>query len=223
LRHHLPVSSDKILQDTSIQHQYYPKEIDWIVGTNSPPSFDKHQCTNNGKGEFYLTGLGNQCGCDASGFHPSHSSWIYNSEKESDDTENSNDIQTTIMPSDEQSVLRLVQRLIKSNSTLCFAGDSIDLQLYQSIERQLQRLEGLEQLYYNKSLDVSFETREVPVNYSTPCGALHAGFHPCGFKRMTSLKETLVRSKSSKLGGGIGLIRYIKFYGWSPWVSSVVV
>ena len=119
----------------------------------------------------------------------------------------------------EHSILCLVKRLIKSNYTLCFAGDSIDLQLYESIFRQLQRLEGLQQKYFNASLSFHFRTREIPVKYNQPCGLLHAGFRPCGYgyKSMKQLKETIVESRSES--AGVGLIRYIKFYGWSPWVS----
>lgn len=206
--HHNRVDNFSVALDKiSIQQQYYPREIDWIKGTNLPPNFNKHQCNDTNPGEYYLTGLGNQCGCDASGFRPSFSSWVYNKAED-------------VIYATENSVLRLANQLIKTNSTLCFAGDSIDLQIYQSIQRQLERLRGLQQFHFNRSLNVSFKMREIPVDYSRPCGKLHAGFRPCGFKAMTSLKETVLADYNDDKS--VGLVRYIKFYGWSP-VSLLLV
>lgn len=126
---------------------------------------------------------------------------------------------SSVASTTQHSVLRLVHRLIKTNSTLCFAGDSIDLQLWESIQRQLSRLNRLRHLHFDSSLDVSFETREIPVSYSSPCGNLAAGFRPCGFKQMKSLKEIVLRNNLySNNVDRVGLLRYIKFYGWSPWV-----
>ena len=135
-----------------VQQQFYSREKDWMRGLNLPPSFNNTQCaTGTEPGEYYLTGIGNQCGCGNGRFHPTYSSWIAN-----DATLISNSKSEQLQ---EHSILRLVKRLIKSNYTLCFAGDSIDLQLYESVFRQLQRLEGLQQKYFNASL--SFNSCEV--------------------------------------------------------------
>jgi hypothetical protein len=201
-------SASDVLDDIRVKQQYFPREIDWMKGFNLLANFNKTQCNGTLNGEMYITGIGNQCGCDASGFRPTYSTWVYE--------EDGINVTTP-----QHSILRLAHRLIKNNSTLCFAGDSIDLQLYQSIERQIQRLENLQQLYFNTSLNVSLETREVPVNYNTQCGKIHAGFRPCGFKAMSSLKEMLFRSRYESDSGRIGVVRYIKFYGWSPCGSNL--
>ena len=200
-------NSSVVLEHKQIYKQHYPRELNWMKGIELPPNFNKHQCNGANPGEYYITGLGNQCGCDASGFHPSYSSWVYNK------TEHGT-------YSTENGVLRLANRLIKTNSTLCFAGDSIDLQIYQSIQRQLERLQGLRQCHFNTPLNVSFELREVPINYSRPCGKLHAGLRPCGFAAMKNLKETVLTHRDYI--ENVGLVRYIKFYGWSP-VSPLLI
>jgi hypothetical protein len=197
------VDSSDVLDDIKVKQQYFPREIDWMKGFGLPPSFNKRQCNGTKNGEMYITGIGNQCGCDVSGFRPTYSAWVY--------AEGGIDV-TVPQPW----TLRLAQRLIKNNSTLCFAGDSIDLQLYQSIQRQIQRLGSLQQLHFNTSLNISIETREVPVNYNTQCGSIHAGLRPCGFKAMKSLKEMLFRSRYESDSDRVGVVRYIKFYGWSP-------
>jgi hypothetical protein len=197
------VNSSDVLDDIKVKQQYFPREIDWMKGFGLPPSFNKRQCNGTKNGEMYITGIGNQCGCDVSGFRPTYSAWVY--------AEGGIDV-TVPQPW----TLRLAQRLIKNNSTLCFAGDSIDLQLYQSIQRQIQRLGSLQQLHFNTSLNISIETREVPVNYNTQCGSIHAGLRPCGFKAMKSLKEMLFRSRYESDSDRVGVVRYIKFYGWSP-------
>lgn len=211
--HHPRTTSNisTVLNDSSTRHQYFPNEINWIKGIDLPSSFQPKPCI--GQGEAYTSRLGNKCGCGTREFEPTHSPWVYPTDGES----------TTSHPGDEaaphsNSIVRLVHRLINSDATLCFAGDSIDLQLYDSIHMQLRRFQSLQKFHFNTLYNVSLETREIPVSYRTKCGKLFEGHRPCGFKSMDSIKETLVFVNKESDREKVGRIRYYKFYGWSPWV-----
>ena len=73
------ISTSAIFYAAEVQQQFYSREKDWLRGLNLPPSFNNTQCAAGTEpGEYYLTGIGNQCGCGNGRFHPTYSSWIAN-------------------------------------------------------------------------------------------------------------------------------------------------
>ena len=161
-------------------------------------------------GLMYLTGLGNQgsCGkCGVHGFQPSFSEWKIPANDAISYTHDIN-AETRDSPS-----LRLIERLAKANSTLCFLGDSIDFQIYDALRNNLFRQQRLQE-----EITIKIETREIPVNYSS------AGWEPPyhHFMTMERIVSTVVslqyaHEKSRVLNS---TIRYFQMYGWSPWNTA---
>ena len=134
---------------SNITYLYTPRELDWILyGRNQPTG--KGACKQYRDALMYTSNLGNQCGCKILGFRPSHSVWItansYITTKNiggnTGDSSTLNDAvissPPTFCPRGEDNdhsspfiispSLKLVEKLAKENHTLCFMGDSIDLQ-----------------------------------------------------------------------------------------------
>ena len=183
--------------------------------------------------------MGNQCGCGTRGFQPSHSIWVYDNDTinsttflgvrhnpgNTNRTKSSNPVQ--LHPYLGSATIRLAQRTSKANATLCFAGDSIDLQFYRAIENNLRRLIQLQQLQdTNTPFNIYLTTSNVAVNHTTKPGSIRAGHRPSaedpyhGFRLMDVIEETMVYMDEDSVEGRglrVGRFRYYKFYGWSPW------
>ena len=212
--HNMSSDMDKVLNATSIAAQYLPAEIEWLAGKNLPDRWDV--CASGIwmgeriEGLMYQTGLGNQgrCRmCGVRGFQPSFSKWKIPANDAISDT-NDNNSETRGSPS-----LRLIERLAKANSTLCFLGDSIDFQIYDALRNNLFRQQRLQE-----EITIKIETREIPVNYSS------AGWEPPyhHFMTMERILQTVVslqyRHDESRVLNTT--IRYFQMYGWSPWNTA---
>jgi hypothetical protein len=109
--------------------------------------------------------------------------------------------------------LRLIERLAKANSTLCFLGDSIDFQIYDALRNNLFRQQCLQE-----EISIKIESSDILVNYSS------AGWEPPyhHFMTMERIVSTVVslqyaHEKSRVLNS---TIRYFQMYGRSPWNTA---
>lgn len=182
--HHYNTHSEivGILNDKSMHQMYFPEEIMWLGGQNQPEDFGK--CVRANKYLMYNSILGHQCGCGVRGFMPSHSEWIYNATTAPSlpapnaSTESSpiQDYYYAISPT-----LRLARELARTESTLCFSGDSIDYQIYTAMHNNLRRIDQLHDLYHpsgEREKLVNVVSREIPVTdkYHTKPGNMDDWF-----------------------------------------------
>ena len=182
-KHHYRISSNNTSLKHFIENQtfntsvlrqtYLPIERDWMVGTKVPESYWGEREADRSDGLMYKSFLGNQYGaCRIQEFEPSISTWISNSTKKNND-----DI---ISPS-----LRLILRLAQTNKTLCFAGDSIDYQIYDALIHNLQRQRILQSMI---NISMNDERYVVPVNYTNETGFPEY----TGWMTMSEVKERSV-------------------------------
>lgn len=187
---------------------YLPKEIDWLHGTSI--EWRSPGCTNASlRGHMYASTMGNQCGCGASDFRPSDSQWI---------TDRTLPQHTTSQFAGHFSPsFRLVERLAKANKTMCFVGDSIELQFYTALQNNLIRLELLRKVHRWEHIipGISVETVRIPVNYSNETTG------PVDYDKywmtMHEISETAVLLNYGNDTFLPTTLRFIKAYGWSPW------
>ena len=144
-------------------------------------------------------------------FHTSLSEWvpagnITSSKSASDRAPNNENITS---PS-----LQLIWQLAETNSSLCFAGDSIDLQFYEALRNNLQRQK---QLQYK--MNISIVTASIPANYTNATGVPMY----TDWMTMSHIQQTTVSITYSLDNGQERHIstnfRYFQMYGWSPWVT----
>ena len=158
---------------------------------------------------MYTTRLGHQCGCGVRGFRPSHSVWTHGNHNSTTNNPQGNNAFDS--PS-----LRLVDKLARANQTLCFFGDSIDLQIYDALRHSIERTVMLQQKMQNLSppqVKISIQSREIPVEYTDETGPSWYGKN--GFRYLNDISETTISLERD--GERISSSFYwIKTYGWSP-------
>ena len=194
--------------DTSFMNRtYFPIEVEWMSGNEYPPTWG---CQGE-IGLMYVSQLGHQCGCQMQSFHTSLTNWvpagnITSSKSASDRAPNNENITS---PS-----LQLIWQLAETNSSLCFAGDSIDLQFYEALRNNLQRQK---QLQYK--MNISIVTASIPANYTNATGVPMY----TDWMTMSHIQQTTVSITYSLDNGQERHIstnfRYFQMYGWSPWVT----
>lgn len=158
------------------QKMYFPQEKMWLNGQHLPPQNKFGECTPSYQFLMYNFNLGHQCGCGVKGFKPSHSTWEFKKTKNATAAE-------PIPPSPTSSdntdyffaaspTLRLARALANADATICFAGDSIDYQIYSAFHNNLRRIDQLHKHYHPDSKErlVNVVTREFPITHSTKPG-----------------------------------------------------
>ena len=191
-----------------IRDTYLPIEIDWLKGINLPSyKWNKRfriNPNNESNGLMYQSNLGNQYGyCPQPDFQPSISKWISTSHKQQHE-------HSTKRDDIASPTLRLIQRLAKSNATMCLVGDSIDYQFYDALRHNLHRQQHLQ-----SDIKLKISTQNIPVNYTN-----QTGWPPHRYwMTMDSIKETIVSLTDAKNSNATrtAIIRYFQMYGWSPW------
>ena len=158
--------------------------------------------------------MGNQCGCHTSEFQPSDSQWVMDQTLP----------QHTMPQYAEHSSpsLRLVERLAKANKTICFVGDSIELQFYTALQNNLIRLELLRKVHGWKHVPgIAVKEVKIPVSYSNDTTG------PVDYNKywmtMHEIHEATVLLNYDDDSFSSTTLRYIKAYGWSPWNFSLGV
>jgi hypothetical protein len=189
---------------SSYRLDYLPQEIDWLLGKSDQW---RNGCSDGNyredkRGYMYASSMGNQCGCGASAFEPEISRWIWNMTGH-----------TKSHPS-----LELVEQIAEANKTLCFAGDSIDLQFYTAILNNLFRSRLFKSMHganSNHMPNVSVYERQIPVVYTNETtGPLDYGrFWMC----MKNIQEATVTLDYSNGDRHMARLRYYKTYSWAPW------
>jgi hypothetical protein len=158
---------------------YLPQEVDWLHGSSK--EWESGCKKADLRGYMYASTMGNQCGCGTAGFEPTDSEWVWDSDGESN---------VDLSPS-----FQLLNRLARANKTMCFAGDSIDLQFYTAIVNNLMRLKLLQNQYPNQQPfdqlpKVSIQEHSIPVVYSNETTG------PTDYKQfwmcMKDIQETIV-------------------------------
>ena len=186
----------------TLSRDYYPAEVDWLRGIGRPATYDKWECKRRQikpDGLMYLTGLGNQCGCGTGEFEPSHSAWtVAGALGGAENATAWGRRRLSQWASD--GAFRLVKAL--AGRTLCFVGDSIDLQFYHAVGHGLRRAKAL------YGLNITVDVSRVPVNYTNETGASYYGK---GFRYLSFVEQTNVTIDDYRAS-----IQYVKFYGWAP-------
>mmetsp|Transcript_79864 Transcript_79864/g.222395 ORF Transcript_79864/g.222395 Transcript_79864/m.222395 type:complete len:545 (+) Transcript_79864:116-1750(+) len=222
--------NEMALSGGPLQNEYLPLEVDWLHGTtdgwrNRPGSGCNNRSYNHGdrRGVIYASKTGNQCGCQTKKFRPSDSAWVFR--------EKDNSISVTTLPDPAPQnasggsgpthddaraspTFALVERLARSNQSLCFAGDSIDLQFYDAMTNNLMRL----RLLHTRDeigATLKIERKQIPVVYTNETSGPdnYARYWMC-MKEIQETVVTLVYDNGERLSMAI---RYYKVYGWSPW------
>jgi len=199
-----------------LSNTYHPIEIDWIMTNTTSYRSGWSTCDrDNDGGLMYVSKIGNQCGCGLPEFHPSISQWISDSGNPTQPAANiSMEHHDISSPS-----LRLTLELAKGNRSLCFVGDSIDLQFFDALKHNLRR-----QKYLQNQINISISTNySIPVDYTND-----TGFPPHrGQMIMNEIKEMKVSFRYvadddyySDAHTNTATVRYYKMYGWSPWTTS---
>ena len=190
----------------TVEKEYLHKESYWLRGHALPVDWVKEGCkesaSTNGQGLMYVSTIGNQCGCNADGFRPSHSTWSTSREYEG---YNSASVQ-------------LVRNLARYNRTLCFMGDSIDLQFYTALQNNLRRVKLLQDAHgiSNMSkhyIDIILNSTELPIVYTNETG--FSWFSKPTYRKMDRIMKTEV-----SVDGLPATFMWIKMYGWAPMHTS---
>lgn len=222
----------------SIKRLLFPKEVEWMKGRLPWQGFDT--CKYEKNMLMYNGIVGHQCGCGVRGFEPSLPEWIFDTTIKSRQYSDEDD---AIHPSwaeyyESSATLRLARELANANATLCFAGDSIDYQIYYAMQNNLKRVSQLHAMHSSVSPRIlNVMTREIVVNHTTTPGTMDDWFlngrrppngdgsfvtgnrpPPGGFGSMYSILETKAWFKNeNELDSKLARIRYFMTYGWSPW------
>jgi hypothetical protein len=167
---------------SSYHFDYLPEEVDWLHGKSddwrggcSMGAYQKDK-----RGYMFASPMGNQCGCGTSTFMPVDSQWMWN--------------RTTHESKDRKGhyySFQLVEQLAKTNKTMCFVGDSIDLQFYTALVNNILRTQLFESSQNSDRMPkVSVDQRLIPVVYSNETtGPLdYAKYWMC----MQQIQETIV-------------------------------
>ena len=212
------------LNGLSAQQIYLNEEMKWLHGSKLPPfplwSFDLAN-SDECRGMSYLSSIGNQCGCRAAVFQPSHSKWVLN--KANISTANESTSKANSQHSDaafsESPSMKLARRFARKNQTVCFAGDSIEYQFYTALRNNLHRSELLHQEHLNKSV-VNITTHQYPLHYvtnATSYGRTERYRMPDDFWMFaTEVWETIVTFTDNPSEGF--QFRWFKHYMWAPWL-----
>jgi len=149
------------LNASLINKKYLPIELDWMRGKELPPNW---KCQGDIE-VTYISKVGHQCGCLMPSFRPSLSTWV-----PAVDTSSvvPVDAATEMIPLSHEIIspsLRFIMQLAKENRSLCFAGDSIDLQFYDALRHNLQR-----QIKLQTQINISLHATSIPVNYTNETG-----------------------------------------------------
>ncbi|KAL9186030.1 hypothetical protein ACHAXT_005268 [Thalassiosira profunda] len=197
---------------------YTPLERDWLSGKNQ--SFRPYVVSGSPACKLhedaplmYTTRLGHQCGCGVRGFRPSHSVWTHGNRNS-----------TTNSPAGNHAFdspsLRLVDKLARANQTLCFFGDSIDLQIYDALRHNIERIVMLQHNVRDISpnpVKISIFSTEIPVEYTDETGPSWYGKN--GFRYLNDISETTISLERD--GERISSsFNWIKSYGWAPGHTS---
>ena len=105
----------------------------------------------------------------------------------------------------------------KRKQTLCFIGDSIDLQFYRALGNNLNRVVLLQQSENGPSnfgVNISVQDQKIPVNHTNETGP---SCYPDGrWRHLNSLHETSVRLDYDGNETYITSFYWIMNYGWCP-------
>ncbi|KAL3793881.1 hypothetical protein HJC23_002128 [Cyclotella cryptica] len=227
------------MNNPSIKRLHFPKELDWLKGR--VPSNGFGTCSWEKNMLMYNGILGHQCGCEVRGFQPSLSEWVYNTTARPSTLDNL-DENSGFHPSWNEyyktsATLRLARMLANANATLCFAGDSIDYQIYYAMQNNLKRVSQLHAMHYGGNPElVHVMDREIKVTHSTEPGTMEDWYRtgrrppdgdgsfvtgnrppPGGFGSMYSILETKAWFENDNLNPKLARIRFFMTYGWSPW------
>ena len=233
---------------TDITGRYLPREIGWLQGLR----ISWEDCKAVGRkltGLMYTSQLGNQCGYRVTGFCPSHSEWVL---PPGNDTGNSvtnaqpetprkNRSATRLAadgrpaaadgfgprhrgdPADDSPTLRLVERLATANKTLCFAGDSIDLQFYYALRNNLLCALRLRERDGDRPTARPGANASVAAERLIPVAYTNATSGPVDYSIywmcMREIRETLVTLRRGDGGERVARIWFFKMYGRSPWIT----
>ena len=243
---HSDNDNSSFLNEHSIQQSYFPQELNWLNG-KQPPLGVGGRCVPSSKVFMYTTMLGHQCGCNVEGFRLTHSSWVYNN-MDNADAINGTYAKTKHDFLSKNPTLRLTKKLADKGATLCFAGDSIDYQIYNAFRSNLLRIGQLYQHHTSPGLDklLSVMSREIPFVYATKPGNASSWFvhgqrppddegnqfvngkrpPPGGFesRSMHSILETkaIFKENQPNSSSSMARIRFHMAYGWSPWVIDAL-
>ena len=229
--------------NSSFRQLIFPKEKDWMKGFHPWYGFGK--CKKEKNMLMYNGLLGHQCGCGVRGFEPSLPEWTQSTSTHprtlsSLDMSSANGFHPSWTEYYRTSAtLRLARKLAYANATLCFAGDSIDYQIYFGMQNNLKRVSQLHSMHFSGSPEiVSILDRLIPVNHTTEPGTMDDWYltgrrppdgdgsfvngtrpPPGGFGSMHSILETKAFFKEINDSGSAKLarIRFYMTYGWSPW------
>lgn len=224
----------------SFQQQLFPKEKEWMRGNKPWYGYDK--CLREKNTLMYNSMLGHQCGCGVHDFEASLPKWVHDTASRTNKLSDLNmygmDLSWTEYYK-TSATLRLAQKLAQTNATLCFAGDSIDYQIYYGMQNNLKRVAQLHSMHFSgRPQLVSVTDRIIPVKYNTEPGTFEnwflTGKRPPdgdgsfvngtrpprnGFGSMHSILETKASFREFDKSGSSNFarIRYFMTYGWSPW------
>jgi hypothetical protein len=165
---------------SSYQFDYFQQEVDWLYNTSDEwrTGCKADIYKRDKRGYMYATAIGHQCGCGSTAFDPADSKWIWNR------TEDYGGYDTH--PSFD-----LMEKIAKENKTMCFAGDSIDLQFFTALVNNLYRTRLFKSMHGNYDMpDVSVDQRPIPAVYSneTTGPVNYAKYWMC----MQNIQEALV-------------------------------
>jgi len=200
--------------NTSVLCQtYLPQEREWMVGTKVPESYWSTREADRSDGLMYKSFLGNQYGaCQLPEFEPSISTWVSKSHHQQQQTKKNNDYEGILSPT-----LRLILRLAQTNQSLCFAGDSIDFQMYDALIHNLQRQRLLQNMI---NISMNDERYVVPVNYTNDTGfPEYEGWMTISEIKERSVSLSYMNDDNTTMQTYSTTIRYFQMYGWSPWVT----
>lgn len=236
-------------KNPSTRQLLFPKEKEWMKGNDPWQGYG--QCKRENNMLTFNGILGHQCGCGVREFQPSLPEWVFDTanplvsslDEKSQKTMDSSWM--LIHYYKTSATLRLARKLADANATLCFAGDSIDYQIYYGMQNNLKRVSQLHSVHFSgSSTIVNVMDRQIPAKHTTEPGTMDDWYltglrppdgdgsfvngtrpPPGGCGSMHSILETKVIFKETTGDTGkskLALIRYFMTYGWSPWVSLAV-